>query len=70
VTMPLILQIQNAAVSADTPLTDVLRRAKLACGKLKLTAFGGWIDAELNGYSGVSRGLARLSEANRYARSH
>ena len=49
-TTPLILQIQQAAVDSNTPVTDALRKAKVACTKLNLTEFGNWVDLELNGY--------------------
>jgi hypothetical protein len=52
-TLPLTLQIQQAALDGKSSLTDALRRAKIACIKLGLTEFGGWVDKELNGYMEV-----------------
>lgn len=50
-TVPLILQIQAAALDSTASITDVLRKAKVACVKLGLVEFGKWIDSELNGYA-------------------
>jgi hypothetical protein len=47
---PLILQIQQAAMDRNAPLTDALTKAKVACAKLGLTKFGEWVDRELHGY--------------------
>ena len=49
-TTPLILQIQEAALDGKAPITDALRKAKVACAKLGLAEFGRWVDSELNGY--------------------
>jgi hypothetical protein len=49
-TIPLILQIQQAALDSDSSLTDALRKAKIACVKLGLTEFEKWVDLELGGY--------------------
>jgi len=46
----LILQIQEAALDSHSSVTDALRRAKVACAKLRLSEFGDWIDLELEGY--------------------
>ena len=48
--IPLILQIQQAAMNRDLPLTDALTKAKVACSKLGLVEFGGSVDRELDGY--------------------
>jgi hypothetical protein len=53
VTIPLILQIQQAALDSNSSVTDALRKAKLASTKLGLTEFGSWVDRELNGYIGI-----------------
>jgi AbiTii len=53
VAIPLILQIQQAALDSNSSVTDALRKAKLACTKLGLTEFGNWVDHELNGYMGI-----------------
>jgi hypothetical protein len=49
-TTPLILLIQQAAFDSNTPVTNTLRKTKVACTKLSLTEFGNWVDLELNGY--------------------
>jgi hypothetical protein len=53
-TLPLILQIQEAALDGKSSVTDALRKARIACAKLGLTEFGNWVDKELNGYMNVS----------------
>jgi hypothetical protein len=53
-TMPLILQIQEACLDSKSSVTDALRKAKIACVKLGLTDFGNWVDKELNGYMNES----------------
>jgi AbiTii len=53
VTVPLILQIQQAALDSNASVTDALRRAKLACAKLGLAEFGDWVDRDLNGYMDI-----------------
>lgn len=50
-TLPLILQIQQAAIDSTSSGTDVLRKTKVACTKLDLAEFGSWVDLELNGYA-------------------
>jgi AbiTii len=52
-TLPLIIQIQQAALDGQASVTDALRKAKLACAKLGLTEFGRWVDSELEGYMEV-----------------
>jgi hypothetical protein len=52
--MPLILQIQQAALDSNLSVTDALRKAKGACTKLSLSEFGNWVDLELNGYMNKS----------------
>jgi len=47
----LIEQLQADATSAQVPVTELLRRAKLIAAKLGLEDFRKWVDAELNGYS-------------------
>lgn len=48
--MTLIRQIQDAAVSNDVPITELLRRCKILAARLGSTEFGAWVDNELNGY--------------------
>jgi hypothetical protein len=52
-TLPLILQIQEAALDGASSITDALRKAKVSCLKLGISNsdFGKWIDRELNGYT-------------------
>jgi hypothetical protein len=49
-TIPLILQIQAAALDNESSVTDALRKAKIACMKLGLKEFEEWVDSELRGY--------------------
>jgi hypothetical protein len=46
----LIEQLQLGAVDGSSPITDLLRRAKLAAVKLSAAEFAAWIDLEMNGY--------------------
>src|SRR5258706_837630 len=62
-TTPLILQIQEVALDSKSSVTDVLRKAKVACAKLGLTEFGNWVDSELNGY--MDKTVADLPEYRR-----
>src|ERR1700744_3472792 len=48
-TLPLILQIQQDLISSAGSATDALRKAKIACFKLRLMDFGKWINDELDG---------------------
>jgi hypothetical protein len=48
--MPLVLELQRKATDQKTPLSELLRTAKLVASKLKLTEDTKWIDAELDGY--------------------
>lgn len=52
--LPLILQIQEAAMDSKASVTDALRKAKIACFKLDLKTFLGWVDCELGGYTADS----------------
>jgi hypothetical protein len=47
VSAPLIVQIQQAAIDRNAPLTDALTKAKVAAANLWLTE---WVDRELHGY--------------------
>jgi hypothetical protein len=49
--MGLLHDIQNALVSVDRPLTDVLRMAKILAAKLDNAMLAEWVDQELNGYA-------------------
>jgi hypothetical protein len=46
----LIEQLQLGAVDGAAPITDLLRRAKLAAVKLSAAEFAAWVDLEMNGY--------------------
>lgn len=48
----LIEQLQLGAVEGSSPITDLLRKAKLAAVKLSATEFAAWIDLAMNGYYG------------------
>jgi hypothetical protein len=47
----LIEQIQLGAMDGAAPITDLLRRAKLAAVKLGASEFAAWVDLELTGYA-------------------
>jgi AbiTii-like protein len=64
-TIPLILQIQQATLDSNSSVTDALRKAKLACVKLDLVEFGNWVDLELNGYMDKS-----AAELPKYRKLH
>lgn len=49
--MSLIEEIQAAALNREFPVSDLLRRVKLAAAKLKLGDTLDWVDSELNGYT-------------------
>lgn len=51
--LPLILQIQQAAIDGSAPLGEAFLKAKVACAKLKLVEFGKWIDLETSGYPDI-----------------
>ncbi len=46
----LIEQSQLVAVDGSAPITDLLRRAKLAAVKLKASEFSVWVDLGMHGY--------------------
>lgn len=48
----LIIEIQKASLDETVPIESLPRRVKLAAAKLKLGDLEGWVDSELNGYSG------------------
>jgi AbiTii len=48
--MTLLRDIQDAAVSSNAPLSDLLRRCRILGTRLKSTEFTEWVDRELNGY--------------------
>ncbi|OYW26459.1 MAG: hypothetical protein B7Z44_15845 [Caulobacter sp. 12-67-6] len=51
VSMPTVVeQIQLEAVSSETPVSQLLRRVKLAAVKLKLKTVAAWVDHEIDGY--------------------
>jgi hypothetical protein len=52
--MSLLREIQDAAVSNDAPITELLRRCKILAARLGSAEFGAWIDSELNGYNDAS----------------
>lgn len=48
--MTLLRKIQDAAVSSDSPITDLLRNCKVLAARLGSQELGQWADRELNGY--------------------
>ncbi|MCA7937591.1 AbiTii domain-containing protein [Burkholderia cepacia] len=52
--LPLVLQLQSAAVNQDTSVIQLVRMAKLVATKLSLSSATDWIDSELNGYDDLS----------------
>ena len=46
----LIEEIQRDASNDAAPVSQLLRRIKIAASKLRLTALGEWVEHELNGY--------------------
>jgi hypothetical protein len=49
--LSLVEELQAAALNRDIPVSDLLRRVKLAAAKLKLTTTLDWVESELNGYN-------------------
>lgn len=49
--MTLLREIQDAAVSNSSPITELLRRCKILAARLGSAEFGAWVDNELNGYN-------------------
>ena len=48
---PLVLQIQKYCLDDNTPLVNILRKAKLVATKLELEDWLEWINKELDGYT-------------------
>lgn len=48
--MSLLTDIQQAAVSSDTSIADLLRRCRVLATRLANGEMAGWVDRELNGY--------------------
>ena len=46
----LVLELQQEALSKDTSVTDLLRKALVVARKLEIADFETWINAELNGF--------------------
>lgn len=51
--MSLLREIQDAAISADVPLTVVLRKCKVLAARLGSDELRLWVDSELSGYKNV-----------------
>ncbi len=51
--MTLLRSIQDAAIDANTPLPDLLRKCKVLAARLNNDDFKKWVENELNGYSAV-----------------
>jgi hypothetical protein len=58
--VPLVLQVQEAALDSKLSVTDALRKAKIICSKLDLVEFAKWIDDELEGY--MNKSVSELPE--------
>ncbi|MBA1333753.1 MAG: hypothetical protein HPY66_0146 [Firmicutes bacterium] len=48
--MSLLREIQNAAVSSDNKIADILRKCKILAARLGNKEFEEWVENELNGY--------------------
>lgn len=48
--MGVVVDLQSEALSKNTDIMSLLRKAYLVSRKLKLTEFGEWVSRELNGY--------------------
>ena len=48
--MSLLRDIQDAAISSNAPVSDLLRRCKVLAARLGSSEFGEWVEHELNGY--------------------
>lgn len=48
--MSLLRQIQDAAASSESPLSDLLRRCQILASRLRSEDLAGWVALELNGY--------------------
>ena len=50
--MSLVLELQREALSHESKVSPLLRKAKAVAVKLRLEAFRTWVDLELGGYAG------------------
>jgi hypothetical protein len=48
--LSLVEELQAAALRREVPVSDLLRRVKLAAAKLKLADTLDWVESEMNGY--------------------
>lgn len=51
--MSLLRDIQKAAISSDTQISELLRKCQVLAARLGNNDFESWVDAELNGYKSV-----------------
>ena len=49
---PLVLELQQEALSKSVSTTDLLRKALVVARKLKVSDIGAWLSSEMNGYTG------------------
>lgn len=47
-----VIQLQQEALNADVPVSELLRKALVVARKLGQRDFQKWIEGELNGYAG------------------
>jgi AbiTii len=56
----IVERLQQAALSRDTPVNDLLRRVKFVATKLGLANVEEWVDHELNGYTSAPPDYRRV----------
>ena len=68
--MNLINEIQNDILTPSTPLSSILRKAKVLAYQLKNAEFKEWVDQELNGYSSNANMLPDYRKAGTQSRGY
>jgi hypothetical protein len=56
----LVLELQTEAISSDTKVSDLLRKALVVASKLKIREFEEWAKNELQGYKDSTPGYRRV----------
>lgn len=51
----IVLELQQEAISKESDILNLLRKAYLVARKLKLNEFENWINNELNGYENMDK---------------
>lgn len=51
----IVLELQQEAISKESDILNLLRKAYLVARKLKLNEFENWINNELNGYEAMDK---------------